>query len=362
MLEKMSDLLPKPVSEYIPDALDKAIDTLDIAPEGLKKAGVWEKYLETIPSIVIIILCAMFLLWAGRWINRGLTTLKTRRMTDSELIKRANTVSSVMGYAYSVFIYIGTILLIFEKLGIAIAPLLGAAGIFGIAIGFGAQSLVKDYFTGLFLLIENQLRRGDVVEVGGKSGVVEEVTLRYVCLRDYQGRVHFVPNSMISTVTNLCWGHGFAVMDIGVSHRENLDRCIDVMKRVGAELRTDEEFALKIFEDLEVAGVEDWTANSIVLRCRFKVIAAERWAVRREFLKRLKIAFEREGIEVPLPHMIIQKPLQKDSLPESTALEDALTQEAEGSYESDETRPRSSEEPPPPPASPRRTGKGTDVK
>lgn len=304
MLEKLTDMLPEAVTAYIPEAIDR----LDIGPESLRKASTWEKYLDLLPGILVMLAIATALLWLGQRLIRLFARFKTKRLHDPEAIKRVNTVTGVLGYAYSVFIYLTTALLVFDALGIAVAPLLGAAGIFGIAVGFGAQSLVKDYFTGLFLLIENQLRRGDIVEVGGKAGEVEDITLRYVCLRDYEGNVHFVPNSLIGTVTNRSRGFGFAVIDVSVAYKENIDTCVTLMREVGAELRQDPEFGPRILEDIDIAGVQQWADSSVILRCRFKVPPHDRWAVKREFLRRLKIAFDRDGIEIPYPHLTIHTP------------------------------------------------------
>ena len=133
-----------------------------------------------------------------------------------EGMQRVRTLSRVVRYALTVAVSVITVLLILGEFGISVAPLLGAAGVAGIAIGFGAQSLVKDYFTGFFLLLENQIRLGDVIEAGGKTGVVEELTLRYLRLRDYAGNVHYVPNGQITIVTNMSLGHAYAVIDLGV--------------------------------------------------------------------------------------------------------------------------------------------------
>lgn len=186
---------------------------------------------------------------------------------------------------------------------LSIAPVIGAAGVVGVALGFGAQSLVKDYFTGFFLLLENQIRIGDVVEAGGKSGVVEELTLRYLRLRDYDGNVHYVPNGSISTVTNMSLGFAYAVIDAGVGYGEDLDRVMQVMRDVGAQLRRDPAFAPKILDEIEIAGVESWAQSSVLLRCRFRVSRLEQWSVRREYLRRLKMAFDERGIEIPFPHV-----------------------------------------------------------
>ena len=226
-------------------------------------------------------------------------------LEDPEEAKRVATLGRVFRYIASVVIWLVTGIVILGELGISIAPILGAAGVVGLAIGFGAQSLVKDYFTGIFLLLENQLRQGDVVEAGGKSGIVEEVTLRYVQMRDYDGNVHYVPNGGITTVTNMTRGYARAVIDVGIAYREDVDQALKVMREVGVELRADSFFAPKILEDIEIAGVNEWGDSAVILRCRFKVAPIEQWGVRREYLRRLKYAFDAAGIEIPFPHLTV---------------------------------------------------------
>jgi small conductance mechanosensitive channel len=193
-----------------------------------------------------------------------------------------------------------------------VAPILGAAGVVGIAVGFGAQSLVKDYFTGFFILLENQIRQGDVVQVADKAGLVEEITLRYVRLRDYDGNVHYVPNGLVTTVTNMSRGFAQSVIDVGVAYREDVDEAFEVMRAVAAELRADAAFAPRILDEIEIAGVEKWADSAVVLRCRFKVAPLEQWNVRREFLRRLKQAFDARGIEIPFPHLTVYAGVGKD--------------------------------------------------
>ena len=190
---------------------------------------------------------------------------------------------------------------------VSVPPILGAAGVVGLAVGFGAQSLVKDYVTGLLLLIENQIRQGDVVQLAEFSGTVEEVTLRYVRLRDYNGNVYFVPNGTISTVINMTRGFAYAVIDIGVGYRADLDQVMDVMRAVAAELRQDPAFSNRILQDLDIAGVQDWGDSAIMIRGRFQVVASQQWAVRREYLRRLKYAFDLQGIEIPFPQRVIHQ-------------------------------------------------------
>lgn len=255
--------------------------------------------------IVLIVVVAWVVLTLAHKLISTLRIHVTRTHLDPEEAKRAITLGRVFRYIASVVIWLITGIVILGELGISIAPILGAAGIVGLAVGFGAQSLVKDYFTGIFLLIENQLRQGDVVEVGGKSGIVEEITLRYVQMRDYDGNVHYVPNGGITTVTNMTRGYAQAVVDVGVAYRVDVDQALEVMCRVGAELRSDPTFSPKILEDIEIAGVNEWADSAVILRCRFKVAPIEQWAVRREYLRRLKYAFDAADIEIPFPHVTI---------------------------------------------------------
>jgi small conductance mechanosensitive channel len=260
-------------------------------------------HLDKPARILVILLLAAVALRAIHRVIPRLREAIVARQESREDGQRVLTLSRVIRYALTVVVSVVTGLLILGEFGIAVAPILGAAGVVGIAVGFGAQSLVKDYFTGFFLLLENQIRIGDVVEAGGKAGVVEELTLRYLRLRDYSGNVHYVPNGNISVVTNMSLGFACAVMDVNVAYGEDVDRAVAVMRAVGEDLRRDEAFAARILDDLEVAGVDNWAESAVVIRCRFRVQPLEQWAVRRDFLRRLKQAFDREGIEIPFPHL-----------------------------------------------------------
>lgn len=227
------------------------------------------------------------------------------RMDDPEAIKRATTLGRVFRYLVGVVVSLVAGMLILGELGVSIAPILGAAGVVGIAVGFGAQSLVKDYFNGFFILLENQIRQGDVVQLGAHSGLVEEITLRYVQLRDYDGHVHFIPNSQITTVVNMSRGYANAVIELGVAYRENIDRVIEVMRNIGNALRQDSEFGPRILADLEIAGVERLENSAVVVRARIRCAPLEQWAVRREYLRRIKAAFDAAGIEIPFPQVTV---------------------------------------------------------
>lgn len=258
--------------------------------------------------LLILLLAAAFLRLVRRLIRRVLTAI-AEQQGSREDSQRILTLSRVVRYGLTVAVTAVTALLVLGEFGVSVAPILGAAGVVGIAIGFGAQSLVKDYFTGFFLLLENQIRIGDVVEAGGKAGLVEELTLRYLRLRDYDGNVHYVPNGNISVVTNMSLGYAYAVVDAGVAYGADVDRAMAVMRAVAAELRGDGEFGPRILGDLEMAGVDRWAESAVVIRCRFQVRPLEQWNVRREFLRRLKAAFDREGIEIPFPHVeVVYRP------------------------------------------------------
>jgi moderate conductance mechanosensitive channel len=253
--------------------------------------------------IVAILLVAWLAIIASQ---RGIRLLRLRisaRLDDNEAIKRAETLGRVFRYIAAVVISALAGMLVLSELGVSVAPILGAAGVVGLAVGFGAQSLVKDYFTGFFLLLENQIRQGDVVKLGEHAGLVEEVTLRYVQLRDYDGNVHFVPNGQVSTVINMSRGHAQAVVDVGVGYGEDLDEVMDVMRQVGRDMRKDPAFASTILDDLEMAGVERWDSSAVVVRARFRVAPLSQWNVKRDYLRRLKRAFDVHGIEIPFPQL-----------------------------------------------------------
>jgi small-conductance mechanosensitive channel len=228
------------------------------------------------------------------------------RRTGPDELTRVETLARVFRNAAAIVVCIVAGTLVLDTLGISIAPILATAGVAGLAIGFGAQSLIKDYFTGFFILLEDQIREGDVVEIAGKAGLVEEVTLRYVRLRDGDGFVHFVPNGEIKLVSNRTRGFARAVVDIGVSYGADLEQAFTVMREVAASMRADEKWKPRIADDLDVLGVEKLADSAVLLRVQLKVVPAiERDNVRREYQKRLKAAFDARGIEIPFPQLTV---------------------------------------------------------
>jgi moderate conductance mechanosensitive channel len=268
----------------------------------LGNAGGW---VVTALRIVAIVIVAWGVTTLLQGLIRRFRERIARRLDDAEAVKRAETLGRVCRYLVAVLMTLVASVLVLSEVGISVAPILGAAGVVGLAVGFGAQSLVKDYFTGFFLLVENQIRQGDVVKLGEHGGLVEEVTLRFVRLRDYDGHVHFVPNGQIGSVVNLSRGHAQAVVDVGVAYREDLDRVMAVMHEVARVLREDAAFRDRILDPFELAGVERWDDSAVVLRGRFRVAPLAQWDVRREYLRRLKAAFDAHRIEIPFPQLTL---------------------------------------------------------
>lgn len=277
--------------------------------EFLSEMGVFG---TTTLRIAVIAIAAWLTIGILKHLIRIFRERLVRRMDDAESVKRAETLSTVFRYIVAVVVSLIAGMLILAELGVSVAPILGAAGVAGLAIGFGAQNLVKDYFTGFFLLLENQIRQGDGVRIAGMEGQVEEVTLRYVRLRDYDGNVHFVPNGLIGIVTNMSRIYSRAVIDVGIAYRENIDDAVAVMREAAAALRADSVFGGKILDDMEIAGVEKWADSAVIVRCRFKVAPLEQANVRREYLWRLKDAFDARGIEIPYPHLTLYAGAAKD--------------------------------------------------
>jgi small conductance mechanosensitive channel len=200
-------------------------------------------------------------------------------------------------------VFVGLILL--SELGINIVPLLAGAGVLGIAVGLGAQSLAKDLITGFSNLVEDSFAVGDVVSLGGKSGVVEEISLRSLRLRDLEGTVHTIPFSEVTTVSNLTKEFSYSVLDMGVAYSTDIDRAMQVMRETAGEMRREAPFDGYILDDLEMLGVEAFADSAVVLRVRLKTLPGRQWPVMREFRRRIKIAFDRAGIEIPFPQRTI---------------------------------------------------------
>tara|TARA_B100000809_G_scaffold262601_1_gene313946 strand:- start:14277 stop:15512 length:1236 start_codon:yes stop_codon:yes gene_type:complete len=220
-----------------------------------------------------------------------------------ELVERVHTISGLVTNAVNIIVLSVASLMMLQELGVNITPLLTGAGIAGLAVGFGAQNLVRDVISGFFFILEDQVHVGDVVEVNGTSGLVEAVKLRTLVLRDLSGTVHVVPNGEITTLSNKTKEFSYAVLDIGVAYKEDTDHVSAVLHDVGAELKSDSDFNNSILASLEILGVSEFGDSAVVIKIRIKTRPLKQWMIERELRRRIKKAFDAEGIEIPFPHM-----------------------------------------------------------
>ncbi len=267
-------------------------------------------------NIFIIIFIAFFG-WKtlSAIIKKKLDSLENSK--DEAQTQRINTLFRILRNFISIAILIIVIMLILSELGIEIGPLIAAAGVVGLAVGFGAQTLVKDIITGLFIILEGQITIGDIVEVAGHSGRVEAITIRTVRLRDVNGHLHVIPFSEVTTVKNITQDQDYHSFEIGVSYNEDVDHVIETIEKVGSDLQKDKDFKSKINGEIEVFGLDKFEDSSIIIKGRIPTVHKQQWIVRREFNRRVKLAFDKSGIEIPFPQTTIsylgtkKKPIKK---------------------------------------------------
>jgi small conductance mechanosensitive channel len=234
-------------------------------------------------------------------------TLLIRAGEPTEIVPGATRkrVATLMGLVHTlalVTIWAVVVIISLGQLGLDITPILAGAGIAGLAVGFGAQNLVRDVISGFFVVLENQVRVGDVAVVNGTGGLVEAITFRTIVLRDLAGVVHVFPHGTVNTLANMTKGWSAYVLDIGVAYKEDTDRVVAVMERVAEELRADPRHTASILEPIEIFGVDDFGESDVTIKARLKTLPLQQWAVGREYRRRLKKAFDAEGIEIPFPH------------------------------------------------------------
>ena len=218
---------------------------------------------------------------------------------------RIRTLLPLMRNVVRIVLLVLVTLIVLSEFGINIGPLLAGAGIVGIAVSFGAQSLVKDVISGFFILLEDTISIGDVVELGGRDGVVESMSIRSIRMRDLRGHVHTVPFGEVATVLNMTKDYAHALIEAGIAYREDVDDVMEVLRAIGDDMQADEEFGPSILEPLEVLGLNSFGASSVNIRVRLKTVPMKQWAVRREFQRRMKRVFDERGIEIPFPHQTV---------------------------------------------------------
>ena len=231
--------------------------------------------------------------------------LEQRGGADVELEKRAATISGILSKTMMVAIWILAIVMAIEQAGFDIGPILASAGILGLAVGFGAQNLVHDVISGLFLLLEDQIRVNDVAILNGTGGLVEAIHLRTTVLRGQDGTVHIFRNGAINTLSNMTHGYSYYLFDLGVAYKEDTDHVIEVLKGIADELMKEEKFSKIILEPLDVIGVDAFGDSAVMIKARFKTLPIQQWTVGREMNRRIKKKFDEVGIEIPFPHMSV---------------------------------------------------------
>jgi small-conductance mechanosensitive channel len=264
-------------------------------------------------ALLGLFLLGLLLRWllhkvVDRLMRRAETGVLPDRVTPAVSARRAQramTIGSVLKSVITIVLIavFGTMML--SEVGVNIAPIIASAGIIGVALGFGAQSLVRDFLSGIFMIFEDQYGVGDVVDVGEATGTIEAVTLRVTRLRDLNGTVWYVPNGEILRVGNMSQNWSRAVVDVSVGYREDLARVKRVLAEVAHDLWQDEEFSDLIIEEPEITGVEMLAADSVNLRVLIKTRPMEQWAVAREMRQRVKARFDHEGIEIPFAQRVV---------------------------------------------------------
>jgi small conductance mechanosensitive channel len=264
------------------------------------------------PKLLVIIVLSFVAMKIARILSERIFSKVKKGIKEVEMQKRADTLSSLVRYIANITILLVAVIMILGEFGIQIGPILAAAGIVGVAIGFGSQQLVQDVISGFFILLEDQIRVGDVVNVAGKGGLVEKVNLRMVILRDLAGSVHYIRNGQIDVVTNMTKEYSQYVFDIGVAYREDVDEVMGVVKEVSKSMREDEDFSDDILDDIEILGVDRFADSAVIIKARIKTKPIKQWRVGREFNRRLKIAFDERDIEIPFPHTTVYMGQDKD--------------------------------------------------
>lgn len=267
----------------------------------------WPVIIRTTLRILLILVCAWIVLAILRKLLHRMETRLLRKgevegEPPTESAKRVETLVRLVRQAMQLFIWTTVVLVLLQELGVEIAPLLAGAGILGLAIGFGAQNLVRDVISGFFFILENQLRVGDVAVINGTGGLVERMNFRTIVLRDISGVVHVFPNGTVTTLSNMTSEWSAYVFEIGVAYKENTDRVVEVLKEVCRGLQADPLYSPLILEEAEIFGLEEFADSAVIIKGRIKTRPIRQWMVGREFLRRVKFAFEEKGIEIPFPH------------------------------------------------------------
>jgi small-conductance mechanosensitive channel len=270
--------------------------------------GIKDSLISNAPGLLVSIIILVILHFVIRFFLNKLSKFLIDRAAKTEELatekeKRVTTINNIFKrVAFLVFWGVGLMILL-GQIGVNIAPILTGVGIFGLTVSFGAQTLVKDIIAGIFILIENQIRVGDVAIINGVGGLVEEINLRTTVLRDLEGIVHVFSNGSINTLSNMTKEWSACVLDINIAYKEDPERVMEIMRKVEEDLRNDEEFRDLILEPMEIFGLDSFADSSMVIKGRIKTLPLKQWTIARQYRIRLKKAFDENKIEIPFPHI-----------------------------------------------------------
>lgn len=270
----------------------------------------WDLVIKTGLRVLLTLFIAwigmkLLLKFLGRLERRLLRKSKEADEPASESEKRIETIVRLLRQGLMLLLWLTAALIVLKEVGVEIAPIIASAGIVGLAVGFGAQNLVRDIISGFFIILENQVRVGDVAIINGTGGLVERINFRTIVLRDLGGIVHIFPNGTVTTLSNLTNEWSAYVFDIGVAYKEETDKVVAIMAEVGQKMLADAEFGAFMLEEPEIFGVDKFADSAVMIKGRIKTKPIRQWAVGREYLRRLKYAFDEQGIEIPFPHRTI---------------------------------------------------------
>lgn len=272
---------------------------------------------DGLPILVALILA--YVLWrVSKVIIARVFKAARHRHDDLESVKRLNTLENFVKVVASAAIFIVLGIVVLRECGIEIGPILAAAGVLGLAVSFGAQHLVQDVISGFFILYDNQIREGDIILVNGVSGTVERMNLRLVALRCPDGSFYYIRSGQLGPITNLTQDFSYYVFELGVSYDSNVEQVFEIIRETSDQMMEDPAMKYVVLENVELFGLDRFDASALVIKGRIKTTPQQRWAVGREFNRRIKLNFDRAGIDIPFPQRTIhiENVLAKTDRPE----------------------------------------------
>jgi len=275
----------------------------------LSNLGDW--VISELPGIIILVIALFVILRAVKFSIDRLKKMLIKRAEEDESVdpaeaeKRINTLIGIVYGGVRIVLLTVFLIMLLSKFAIDVGPILASAGILGLAIGFGAQELVRDYISGFFMLLEDQVRTGDVAIINGTGGLVEKIEMRTITLRDLSGVIHIYQNGKINSLSNMTKDWSAMVFDIRVAFKENVDQVMEIMKQVGDEMQNDPEHGPNILEPIEIFGLDQFADSALMIKARLKTRPIMQWKTGREYRRRLKIAFDKQNIEIPFPHTTV---------------------------------------------------------